>query len=73
MSWVELWMECLLTGGHRLSIGSTPTLIFGMSFRDAAIMVVAMQLLFILPTLYILTLGPQLGMRQSVQFRYVFG
>lgn len=36
-------------------------------------MIVTMQLLFILPTLYILTLGPQLGMRQSVQFRYVFG
>ncbi|ETN42648.1 uncharacterized protein HMPREF1541_01805 [Cyphellophora europaea CBS 101466] len=56
-----------------LSIGTTPTLIFGLSFRDAAIMITTMQLLFILPTLYILTMAPQLGMRQSVQFRYVFG
>jgi purine-cytosine permease-like protein len=58
---------------HRISIGTTPTLVFGLSFRDAAAMIVTMQLLFILPTLYILTLGPLLGMRQSVQFRYVFG
>lgn len=57
----------------RLSIGSTPTLVFGLRFRDAAILFVTMHLLFILPTLYILTLAPQLGMRQSVQFRYVFG
>ena len=56
-----------------LSIGTTPTLVFGLSFRDAAIMIVMMHALFILPTLYILTLAPQLGMRQSVQFRYVFG
>lgn len=44
-----------------------------MAFRDAAIMIATMQLVFILPTLYILTLAPQLGMRQSVQLRYVFG
>ncbi|KAF5624645.1 Purine-cytosine permease FCY2 [Fusarium tjaetaba] len=56
-----------------LSIGTTPTLVFGQSFRDAAIMIVTMQALFVIPTLYILTLAPQLGMRQSVQFRYVFG
>lgn len=36
-------------------------------------MIVTTQFLFIMPTLYILTLGPLLGMRQSVQFRYVFG
>ncbi|KAF9895168.1 hypothetical protein FE257_000070 [Aspergillus nanangensis] len=56
-----------------LSIGTTPTLVFGLSFKDTAIMVVTMQFLFILPTLYILSLAPLLGMRQSVQFRYVFG
>lgn len=36
-------------------------------------MIVTMHLIFILPTLYVLTLGPMLGMRQSVQYRYVFG
>lgn len=46
---------------------------FGLSFRDAAIMITTMHLVFICPTLYILTLAPRLGMRQSVQFRYVFG
>ncbi|KAJ5682704.1 hypothetical protein N7462_005869 [Penicillium macrosclerotiorum] len=56
-----------------LSIGTTPTLAFGLSFTEAAAMIVTMQLVFVLPTLYILTLAPQLGMRQSVQFRYVFG
>ncbi|KAL2823258.1 permease for cytosine/purines, uracil, thiamine, allantoin-domain-containing protein [Aspergillus cavernicola] len=56
-----------------LSIGTTPTLAFGLSFRDAVAMIVTMQLVFVLPTLYILTLAPLLGMRQSVQFRYVFG
>ncbi|KAH8893042.1 hypothetical protein GQ53DRAFT_685576 [Thozetella sp. PMI_491] len=56
-----------------LSIGTTPTLVFGLSLRDAAIMIATMQLLFICPTLYILTLAPRLGMRQSVQYRYVFG
>jgi purine-cytosine permease-like protein len=57
----------------RLSIGTTPTLAFGLSFKDAAAMIVAMQFIFVLPTLYILTLAPLLGMRQSVQFRYAFG
>jgi purine-cytosine permease-like protein len=36
-------------------------------------MIVSMQLVLVIPTLYILTLAPLLGMRQSVQFRYVFG
>jgi hypothetical protein len=36
-------------------------------------MIVTMQFIFVLPTLYILTLAPLLGMRQSVQFRYAFG
>lgn len=36
-------------------------------------MIVTMQAVFILPTLYILTLAPLLGMRQTVQFRYVYG
>jgi purine-cytosine permease-like protein len=58
---------------QRLSIGTTPTLVFGQSFGQAAAMIVTMQLLFICPTLYILTLAPQLGMRQSVQYRYVYG
>ncbi|KAL3492008.1 permease for cytosine/purines, uracil, thiamine, allantoin-domain-containing protein [Aspergillus germanicus] len=56
-----------------LSIGTTPTLAFGLSFKDAAAMIVTMQFIFVLPTLYILTLAPLLGMRQSVQFRYAFG
>lgn len=59
--------------GNRISIGTTPTLVFGLSFRDAAIMIPTMQLILICPTLYILTLAPQLGMRQSVQLRYAFG
>ncbi|KAK5061081.1 hypothetical protein LTR84_007623 [Exophiala bonariae] len=56
-----------------ISIGTTPTLVFGLSFSHAAAMIVTMQFIFIMPTLYIITLGPLLGMRQSVQFRYVFG
>ena len=62
-----------LTVGRRLSIGTTPTLVFGLSLNHAIIMIITMQLLFVLPTLYILTLAPLLGMRQSVQYRYVFG
>ena len=62
-----------LTVIYSLSIGVTPTLAFGLSFKDAAAMIVTMQFVFVLPTLYILTLAPQLGMRQSVQFRYAFG
>ncbi|KAJ5450439.1 uncharacterized protein N7458_006888 [Penicillium daleae] len=49
-----------------LSIGVTPTLAFGLSFKDAAAMIVTMQFVFVLPTLYILTLAPQLGMRHLI-------
>lgn len=56
-----------------MSIATTPTLVFGLPFHDAVILFITMHLLFILPALYIVTLGPRLGMRQSVQFRYAFG
>ena len=57
---------------NRLSIGTTPTLVFGIPFHGAVILCTTMQLLFVLPVLYILTLAPHLGMRQSVQFRYTW-
>ncbi|KAL7623597.1 hypothetical protein AAE478_005149 [Parahypoxylon ruwenzoriense] len=56
-----------------IGIGSVTTLGFGMSLRDAALMIVFLQFLFALPAAYIITIAPLTGMRQMIQSRYCFG
>lgn len=56
-----------------IGIGSATTLGFGMSLRDAALMIVFLQFLFGVPAAYIITIAPRTGMRQMIQSRYCFG
>ncbi|OTB17588.1 hypothetical protein K445DRAFT_57503 [Daldinia sp. EC12] len=56
-----------------IGIGSATTLGFGMSLRDAALMIVFLQFLFAVPAAYIITIAPLTGMRQMIQSRYCFG
>ncbi|KAI0106869.1 permease for cytosine/purines, uracil, thiamine, allantoin-domain-containing protein [Daldinia grandis] len=56
-----------------IGIGSATTLGFGMSLRDAALMIVFLQFLFAIPAAYIITIAPLTGMRQMIQSRYCFG
>lgn len=57
----------------RIGIGSATTLGFGMSLRDAALMLIFLQFLFGIPAAYVITLAPLTGMRQMIQSRYCFG
>ncbi|KAI2472351.1 permease for cytosine/purines, uracil, thiamine, allantoin-domain-containing protein [Annulohypoxylon bovei var. microspora] len=56
-----------------IGIGSAATIGFGISLRDAALMIVFLQFLFALPAAYIITIAPLTGMRQMIQSRYCFG
>ncbi|KAH7025676.1 permease for cytosine/purines, uracil, thiamine, allantoin-domain-containing protein [Microdochium trichocladiopsis] len=56
-----------------IGIGSATTLGFGMSLKDAALMIVFLQFFFGLPAAYIITIAPLTGMRQMIQSRYCFG
>ncbi|EPE06276.1 purine-cytosine permease fcy22 [Ophiostoma piceae UAMH 11346] len=56
-----------------VGIGAVTTIGYGLSLRDASLMIVFLQFLFGLPAAYIITLGPLTGMRQMIQSRYCFG
>ncbi|KAH9897580.1 permease for cytosine/purines, uracil, thiamine, allantoin-domain-containing protein [Xylariomycetidae sp. FL2044] len=56
-----------------IGIGSATTLGYGMSLRDAALMIVFLQFLFGVPAAYIISIAPLTGMRQMIQSRYCFG
>ncbi|OTB04778.1 hypothetical protein M426DRAFT_320366 [Hypoxylon sp. CI-4A] len=56
-----------------IGIGSATTLGFGVSLRDAALMIVFLQFLFAIPAAYIITIAPLTGMRQMIQSRYCYG
>ncbi|KAI1137314.1 permease for cytosine/purines, uracil, thiamine, allantoin-domain-containing protein [Hypoxylon sp. FL0543] len=56
-----------------IGIGSATTIGFGISLRDAALMIVFLQFLFAIPAAYIITIAPLTGMRQMIQSRYCFG
>lgn len=58
---------------HRIGIGAASTLGYGLSLKQAAPMIIFLQLAFLIPSCYILTLALLLGMRQWCQFRYVYG
>ncbi|KAH6951222.1 permease for cytosine/purines, uracil, thiamine, allantoin-domain-containing protein [Ilyonectria sp. MPI-CAGE-AT-0026] len=56
-----------------ISIGFAYPLVFGLSLAQAAPMIICLNLLFCAPSAYILTIAPRVGMRQLIQFRYVYG
>lgn len=53
--------------------GMTATLSYGLSLRDASLVIVFFNILCFLPTAYLATLGGKTGLRQMVQSRYSFG
>ncbi|KAJ4099236.1 hypothetical protein NW756_003856 [Fusarium oxysporum] len=56
-----------------IGIGAATTPGYGLSLAQAAPMIICLQLILLIPSCYILTLAPLLGMRQWYQFRYVYG
>ncbi|KAI1765039.1 permease for cytosine/purines, uracil, thiamine, allantoin-domain-containing protein [Hypoxylon sp. FL1150] len=62
-----------LTSLLPIGIGSVTTIGYGLSLRDAALMIVFLQFLFTIPAAYIMTIAPRTGMRQMIQSRYCFG
>ncbi|KAK4495603.1 hypothetical protein PRZ48_012871 [Zasmidium cellare] len=53
--------------------GMVGTLSYGLSLRDAALIILFFCMLCTVPTAYLATLGPKTGMRQMVQARFSFG
>ncbi|KAF2167789.1 hypothetical protein M409DRAFT_65887 [Zasmidium cellare ATCC 36951] len=53
--------------------GMVGTLSYGLSLRDAALVILFFCILCCVPTAYLATLGPKTGMRQMVQARFSFG
>ncbi|ELU44545.1 NCS cytosine-purine permease [Rhizoctonia solani AG-1 IA] len=58
---------------YSFSEGTVGVLVYGLTFRQAAGVIVGFNLLSALPPAYFSTFGPKLGLRQMVQARYSFG
>jgi NCS1 nucleoside transporter family len=56
-----------------VTFGMVGTLSFGLSLRDAALVILFFTLLSTVPVAYMCTWGPKTGMRQLVQARFSFG
>ncbi|CAK3873936.1 cytosine-purine permease [Lecanosticta acicola] len=53
--------------------GMVGTLSYGLSLRNASLVILFFSMLCCVPTSYLATLGPKTGMRQMIQARYSFG
>lgn len=53
--------------------GMAGTLSYGLSLRDASLVIIFFNILCFIPTSYLATLGGKTGLRQMVQSRYTFG
>lgn len=49
------------------------TLVFGLDFATASIVIVLSTLIFMFPVAWMGMMGPKTGMRQIIQTRYYFG
>lgn len=49
------------------------TLSYGLSLRDASLVIIFFTLLTTIPPAFMGTLGPKTGLRQMIQARYAFG
>ncbi|CAE6462114.1 unnamed protein product [Rhizoctonia solani] len=67
-----VWLSCNLNI-LSFSEGTVGVLVYGLTFRQAAGVIVGFNLLSALPPAYFSTFGPKLGLRQMVQARYSFG
>lgn len=57
----------------RVTFGMVGTLSFGLSLRDAALVILFFTLISTIPVAYFCTWGPKTGMRQLIQARFTFG
>lgn len=53
--------------------GMVGTLSYGLSLRDASLVIIFFTLLTSTPVAYMGILGPKTGLRQMIQARYAFG
>ncbi|RDW80195.1 hypothetical protein BP6252_04833 [Coleophoma cylindrospora] len=53
--------------------GMVGTLSYGLSLRDASLVIIFFTLITTIPVAYMGTLGPKTGLRQMIQARYAFG
>jgi NCS1 nucleoside transporter family len=62
-----------LTSLLPIGSGLVPTLFYGLSLRDAFLIIFFFSFLFTAPAAYMMTISPRTGMRQMVQGRFSFG
>lgn len=67
-----LWF-CVSCNPLPVTFGMVGTSSFGLSLRDAALVILFFTLVSAVPVAYFCTWGPQTGMRQLVQARFAFG
>lgn len=58
---------------NRITFGMVGTMSFGLSLRDASLIILFFTLVSTVPVAYMCTWGPKTGMRQLVQARFAFG
>lgn len=56
-----------------IGTGIVPTYFYGLSLRDAFLLVWFFSFIFTAPAAYLITIAPQTGMRQMLQSRFSFG
>ncbi|KAF2818557.1 hypothetical protein CC86DRAFT_375758 [Ophiobolus disseminans] len=67
-----LWF-CMSCNPLPVTFGMVGTLSFGLSLRDAFLVILFFTLISTIPVAYFCTWGPKTGMRQLVQARFTFG
>lgn len=67
-----LWFS-MSTNPLPVTFGMVGTMSFGLSLRDAALVILFFTLASTIPVAYLCTWGPKTGMRQLVQARFAFG
>ncbi|KAF2118701.1 purine-cytosine permease FCY21 [Lophiotrema nucula] len=68
----SLWF-CMSTNLLPITTGMVGTLSFGLSLRDASLVILFFTLITTVPVAYMCAWGPKTGMRQLVQARFAFG
>lgn len=66
-------MSPLLTAAHSLPTGMLATISFGMSLRDASLVILFFSIITVIPPAFLGIGGTRTGLRQQVQARYSFG
>lgn len=69
------WLQTIGSADRLASVtfGILGTLSFGLSLRDASLVIVFVNLVCTAAPAFLATLGPRTGMRQMIQARFSFG